>query len=87
MATKKDTAKWYVTATDRFLSGWGGATGKTQKIVVLCNDIEQARRVERNMKKDRTLGNVIRKDKKPSYSSTKYSVSWKKASECPLWNQ
>ena len=38
---------YFVTMTDRFMSGWGGASGKTAKYVVECDTIEQARQIER----------------------------------------
>ena len=27
---------YYVTATDKFMSGWGLAKGKTKKVIVIC---------------------------------------------------
>lgn len=78
---------YYVTATDKFLSGWGYATGKNHKLIVVCTTLEQARRVERNMKKDRTLSYVNLAMSKPSYPKDRYSVTTKKASDCPLWNK
>ena len=38
---------YFVTMTDRFMSGWGAADGKTAKYVVECDTIEQARQIER----------------------------------------
>lgn len=37
---------YFVTMTDKFMSGWGDATGKTAKYVVECESIEQARQIE-----------------------------------------
>lgn len=90
MATTKKTTKdthRYVTATDKFLSGWGGAKGKIAKMVIICENSEQARRVARNMEKDRTLSRVSISMKKPSYSKDKYTVTWKYAYDVPLWNK
>lgn len=91
MATTKKTKQtkpfWGVSATDKFMSGWGLARNKTAKIVVVCKDLAQARRVKDNMEDDRTLTYVNIVSKKPSYSSTKYIVTWKDADDCPLWNK
>ncbi len=29
---------YYVTATDKFMSGWGLAKGRTNKVVVICEN-------------------------------------------------
>ena len=85
MATKNPTV--YVTATDKFLSGWGGAKGKKHKLIVECTSVDQAQRVVRNMKKDRTLSYVNYSYKKPSYPERSYTTKWMKAKDCPLWNK
>lgn len=89
MATAKKTTKpfWAVTATDKFLSGWGEAQGRTCKLVVVCKDLSQARRVKNNMDDDRTLTYVNIVSTKPSYSPSRYKVVYKDASDCPLWNK
>lgn len=42
-----ETAKpeWYVTSTDSFMSGWGGAKGKINKVYVPCASYAEAERV------------------------------------------
>ena len=34
---------YYVTATDKFMSGWGLAENKTNKVVVVCENWQEAR--------------------------------------------
>lgn len=36
----------YVSMTDRFMSGWGGADGATNRFVVICDDRSQADAIE-----------------------------------------
>ena len=38
---------FYVTMTDKFMSGWGYAAGKTNKMIVACDTIAQAEQIER----------------------------------------
>lgn len=33
--------------TDKFMSGWGGATNKISKYVIKCDTIKQAKQIER----------------------------------------
>lgn len=40
--------KYYVTMTDTFLSGWGRAEGKTNKLVIGCDSYEEAEKIKRN---------------------------------------
>ena len=87
MATAKAKKQWYVTATDKFLSGWGKASGKTHKIIVVCKDFDQARKVKSNMQDDRTLKYVNITDVEPRYSSKKYTTNFIKAADAPLWNK
>ena len=37
--------------TDKFMSGWGKAEGKTNKYIIECDTYEQAERAERNARK------------------------------------
>ena len=39
--------KIYVTMTDTCLSGWGMTEGKTNKLIIQCDTIEQAEQIER----------------------------------------
>jgi hypothetical protein len=53
--TKQETttakAKFWVTMTDKFMSGWGRAEGKTNKFIVACQTYEQAEIIARNAAK------------------------------------
>ena len=40
----------YVTMTDKFMSGWGEADNKINKLVFICDDIKQAKIVCDNAK-------------------------------------
>jgi len=39
--------KFYVTMTDKYLSGWGMSEGKKNKLIIECDTIEQAEQIER----------------------------------------
>lgn len=38
-------APYYVVSTDKFMSGWGGAKGKTNRCIVPCESWDQAEKV------------------------------------------
>jgi len=43
--------KIFVTMTDKFMSGWGCAAGKTNKLVIQCDTYQQAETIQRNAMK------------------------------------
>lgn len=43
--------KFFVTMSDKFMSGWGMAQGKTNKLIIECDTFEQAQAIERNAHK------------------------------------
>jgi hypothetical protein len=72
----------YVTMTDKFMSGWGGATSRKAKYVVECDDARQADQIERIAKTKRsemTYVNIT--NKKPSYPARTHQITTKKFSE------
>lgn len=74
----------FVTATDSFLSGWGKASGKTAKQVIICEDWTQAEKAANNMQGNGfKYINICRRF--PSYSSARYTVSVRHISDCPLF--
>jgi hypothetical protein len=40
--------KYYVQMLDTYMSGWGKATGKKNYYVIECDNLEQAKTIERN---------------------------------------
>lgn len=46
-----DNKKYWVSMTDKFMSGWGMAEGKTNKLVIECDNYEQAYIIEQNAKR------------------------------------
>ena len=71
--------KYYVTMTDKFMSGWGQAKGKINKYVVECDTYDQADRVERNAKRRDEMKYInIVVGRCPSYDKRRYLVSLKK---------
>jgi hypothetical protein len=41
-------APYFVTMVDKFMSGWGYAKGKTNKLVIACNNFKEAQTVQKN---------------------------------------
>jgi hypothetical protein len=73
--------KFYVTMTDKFMSGWGMAKDKTNKLVIVCDTIEQAELIEKNARKRSEMRFVNLCIKKPSYPQTRYLTTWKSFSD------
>jgi len=67
-------APYYVTMIDRFMSGWGLAKGKTNKLVIACDDYKQAQAVKRNAEQRKEMRYInisykpnVRANHYPSY--------------------
>ena len=58
---------WYVTMTDRFMSGWGLAQGTINKLVISCNTYDEALRVSNNARKRNEIRYVNIRASKPYY--------------------
>jgi len=65
---------FWVTMTDKFMSGWGGAANKINKFVVACESREQAEQIVRAAEKRSEMKYISVRTKKPKYGS-KYVVS------------
>ena len=69
-------AKYWVTMNDKFMSGWGMAKGKTNKLIIACETFKQAEAIERNAKKRNEMKYVNICSNKPQIKSHVYP-SWK----------
>jgi hypothetical protein len=67
---------FYVTMTDKFMSGWGMAKGKTNKLIIECQTYEQAVQIESAAKKRNEMRYINIRTTKPYYSSN-IVESWK----------
>lgn len=66
---------YYVTMTDKFMSGWGHARDKTNKLVISCDTYDEALTVANNAERRQEMKYVNIRDSKPYYSSDRYFVS------------
>lgn len=68
----------YVTATDKFLSGWGMASGKICKRVIICETFRQAQRMADAMKNDKRSGMsyINISSRFPKYNVNRYKVCY-----------
>jgi hypothetical protein len=80
--------KWYVTMTDKHMSGWGMAKNKTNKYVVICDTYEQAEIIEKNAKKRSEMIYINITSKKPYYNSKRFVVSERRFDELgEIWTK
>lgn len=68
---------FYVTMTDRFLSGWGLAENKINKLIIECNSYEQAETIKRNAHKRPEMRYINIVTALPRYTASRYKVSFK----------
>ena len=67
---------FYVTMTDKFMSGWGLARDKINKLVISCNSYAEACIVEMNASARREMKYVNICANKPYYNKRTHFVSW-----------
>ena len=72
---------YYVTMTDKFMSGWGMADGKTNKFVIACENWAQATAIERAAMDRDEMKYINIARKKPYYNPARFYVSEKSFSE------
>lgn len=72
---------YYVVMTDSFMSGWGGAKGKTNKFVIGTNDYSRARQLQALAKKRPEMKYVSIRTTKPYYKKSEYKISYRNASQ------
>ena len=65
----------YVTMTDKFMSDWGMAKGKINKLVISCDTYDEAITVANNAERRDEMIYVNIRDSKPYYNSDRYHVS------------
>ena len=76
----------YVTMTDKFMSGWGMAKGKINKLVIECKDRLQAEKIADYANNERDEMKYINiTHTKPYYNSNRYLTSWKVYSQMTGW--
>jgi hypothetical protein len=77
--------KYYVTMTDKFMSGWGPARGKINKLIFICNSYEQAAIVAANAEKRSDQKHINITDRRPYYNPTRYYAQIKTIADYPRW--
>lgn len=66
---------YYVTMTDKFMSGWDLAKDKINKLVISCNTFDEALIVAQNAKNRKEMKYINIRGDKPYYPSNRYFVS------------
>lgn len=77
--------KYYVTMTDKFMSGWGPAKGKKNKLVLECTSYDEALIVADNASKRSEMKHINITSRKPYYRAEEYYVSYKTKKEYSTW--
>ena len=66
---------YYVTMTDKFMSGWGQARERINKLIISCNTYDEAKIVAENADNRSEMKYVNIRYMKPYYSADRYCVS------------
>lgn len=69
--------KIYVTMTDTFLSGWGGASGRISKFVIICDNRVQAEKAAEKFRGYREMKYVSIRYSRPNYPVNKYRTDFR----------
>ena len=77
----------YVTMTDKFMSGWGEADNKINKLVFTCKDIQEARIVKDNAehRTDQKHINICYNYPYHLFNNKRYYTQIKTINNYPAW--
>jgi hypothetical protein len=70
---------------DKFMSGWGPAKGKINKLVFECENMKEAITVEDNAISRNDMNYINIRMSKPYYDSIKFYVQFKDKNVYPNW--
>ena len=76
---------YYVTMTDKFMTGWGEAKDKINKLIFACETYEEAEIVSDNARNQGSQKYINITSKKPYYNSNKYYTQVKTKEEYSSW--
>ena len=77
--------RYYVTMTDKSMSGWGMAEGKINKLVLVCYGLNEAVIVESNAKARPEMKYVNICTTVPHYNKDRYLEQVKTRADYPGW--
>ena len=78
---------YYVTMTDKFMSGWGMSKNMTNKFIVECETYQQAETIERNAQKRNEMKYINICSKRPRYGKNVLE-SWRTFEELgEIWKK
>ena len=77
--------KFYVCMTDKFMSGWGLAQGKINKLVIECETYIEAAIVYNNAKHRSEMIYINIRNTKPYYNKNRFLVSWHDKTDYSPW--
>ena len=76
---------FYVTMTDTFMSGWGQAENKINKLVIGCKTRQEAKTVAQNARRRHDMKDINTVSIKPIYQKHTHLVSFKTKEDMPNW--
>ena len=76
-------ATYYVTMTDKALSGWGHAEGRINKLIFLCKDMSEAEIVEANARNRSDMKYINIRERYPYYNKDRYYAQVKTIEDYP----
>ena len=77
--------KWYIVCNDTFMSSWGKASGKVNKLIFGCDTPEDAENVVENATNRDDMKHVTCHYNLPYYSKTRYYLQYKDKNSYPDW--
>ena len=78
---------YWVTMTDTFMSRWGYARDKINKLVIECPTYEEAAIVALNAQDRSEMRYINICGRKPYYNAQRYHVSYHTLNECETWGR
>ena len=78
-------APFYVTSTDRFMSGWGASRGKNNRLIFPCSTLAEAERVEAYALRRSDQMNVRIASRKPRLNLTANLYQLMLKADCGAW--
>ena len=80
-------APFYVTTTDKFMSGWGMAKGLTNRLIFVCESLDEAETVNKNCMNRSDQKNVRVCTAKPRLKSEGFLYQVKDKENSETWYQ